>query len=123
MSVIKLGKMRVRQLQPFIPNDDGTPINPFHQDFVHVGCYIGNNLAVMEGNKDDKGNTGYIVVINLLTGERKMITLFDKWPKESFLKFFFSLFRRSSTTLKEKIVWYIRTTWNYRPWLKWAFSY
>lgn len=117
--------MRVRQLKPFEVNDEyPAPINPFHQDAVHVGTYIGKNLAIMEGNKDSNGNVGYIIVINLLTGERKMINIFDKWPRQSFWSFLTSLFQfRSDSTLKEKIVWRIRTEWNYYPWLKGIWTY
>jgi hypothetical protein len=115
--------MRVRQLKPFEVNERyPAPINPFHQDFVHVGTYIGKNLAIMEGNKD-YGNVGYIIVINLLTGERKMINIFDKYPRQSLWSFFISLFQRDNSTLKEKIVYRIRTEWNYRPWLKWVWTY
>lgn len=118
------GNIRVKQLSPFVPNSDGTPFNPFHQDFVHVGSVIGNNVAIMEGNKTDKGDVGYIVVINLLTGERKMLTFFDKWPRQSFFEWFCYLFSpQKDVSVWDKIRFRIRSTWNYHPWLKWAFAY
>ena len=78
-------KMQVRQLQPFRVNEKTpSPINPFRQDFVHVGQYVGNNIAIMEGNKRKNGSVEYIIVINLLTGGRKMIRFQKSEWKGSF---------------------------------------
>ena len=113
-------KMRIRQLKPFIPNEDGTPFNAFLQDFVHVGTPIGKNIMMMEGNKDQDGNVGYMVMINLLTGERKMIYILPSKVKPlSFLECISYIFRSTKdVSLWDKLCWHVRNNWDYRPWLK-----
>jgi hypothetical protein len=53
---------------------DNTPINPFNQDFYHMGTLIGKNVTVMF-EKFARDMHNYIIVINTITGERIRINL------------------------------------------------
>jgi hypothetical protein len=57
-------------LKPFTaPTDPTQRLNPFLQDPMNMGTYLGKNLGVMFGNFD-KEECGYIILVNLITGER-----------------------------------------------------
>jgi hypothetical protein len=53
-------------------NEDGC-INPFNQDFYHMGTRIGKNVMVMMPNHDSQ-ECNYLIVVNMRTGERKKLT-------------------------------------------------
>jgi hypothetical protein len=44
-------------------------INPFRQDFYHMGTRLGSNLVALFRNFD-KDNCEYLILVNTITGER-----------------------------------------------------
>lgn len=65
--------MQIENMQPMVPNSDGTPFNPFNQDSYHMGVQLGSNVTIMMENFENSP-CKYLIVINTITGERKRIT-------------------------------------------------
>lgn len=65
--------MEIKNIEPMIPNEDKSPINPFHQDLFHMGTILGKNVTILHRNfpKDD---CEYFIIVNTITGEQTKVT-------------------------------------------------
>lgn len=66
--------MQLTPLDPMKPNADGSPFNPFNQDFGAMGTQLSEELYIMHYNHPDKPlRSAYLV--NIRTGERNRLNL------------------------------------------------
>ena len=61
--------MKIEQMTPMTPNQNGEPINTFQQDSYHMGQFLGSNVAVMYQNFETQ-ECQYLIVVDRLTGQR-----------------------------------------------------
>jgi len=80
------GTMTIEDMEPMEPNRDGTPINPFRQDLMRMGTYLGTNVAVMYFNHDNVPCSEFVIV-DMITGERKLVKFENAGNKDEHIPF------------------------------------
>lgn len=66
--------MKLVPMEPMKPNADGTPFNPFNQDFSAMGTQLASNLYLMHYNHPNTALRGAYLV-NVITGECNKLIL------------------------------------------------
>jgi len=66
--------MRLTPMQSMTPNADGTPFNPFNQDFNAMGTQLSSDLYIMHYNHPQTALRGAYLV-NVITGECNKLPL------------------------------------------------
>ena len=70
--------MKMEQLNPMEPNEDGSCLNPYLQDHMLMGMHVAPNVEIMGSNLfTGKGakDIDWFVIVNKRTGERVKITI------------------------------------------------
>jgi hypothetical protein len=66
--------MKLTPMEPMKANRDGSPFNPFNQDFSAMGTQLSKELYIMHYNHPQSELRGAYLV-NIITGERNKLTL------------------------------------------------
>jgi hypothetical protein len=66
--------MQLTPMEPMIPNADGSPFNPFHQDHGAMGTRLSEELYFMHYNFPDE-TIRWAYLVNVKTGERNRLSL------------------------------------------------
>lgn len=62
--------MKITTMSPMEPNEDGSPINAFRQDFSNnLGTNVGSNVTVMFSRFENEVHD-FLIVIDRISGER-----------------------------------------------------
>lgn len=65
--------MKIESISPLVPNQDNTPLNPYHQDLSNMGQQLTKGIMLMypmHGTEDFR----FIILVDQITGERWQIT-------------------------------------------------